>query len=273
MEKTYFEHIHITKNVVRIKDILGVFCYLVIGNERAALIDTGNGFGNIKEYVERITDKEIFVILTHGHFDHINGVGLFENAYLNLMDLEIFKIQNDCSWRENTYANFSEVADVDISEYNPSFNGTFNALLDKQVFDLGNLTIQAIHVPGHTPGIMMILIKEERIMLFGDACGPGTLLFEEWATDISVFRRGLSQVKEYEYNYDRIIRNHGTGESDKYLLESVINCCDRILAGTDDKIETNIMGIPLLKAVRTDENGNRFDGYQGNVIYLPSKGK
>ena len=45
-------------------------CYLLIGEERALLIDCGLGIGDIKGAVEKITDKPILVVATHGHVDH-----------------------------------------------------------------------------------------------------------------------------------------------------------------------------------------------------------
>lgn len=50
-------------------------CYLLIGEERALLIDCGLGIGDIKGAVEKITDKPILVVATHGHVDHAGGDG------------------------------------------------------------------------------------------------------------------------------------------------------------------------------------------------------
>ena len=68
----------INEHFIRIIDKTGVACYLVIGEEKACLLDTCNGFGNIKEYVEQLTDKPVFVLLTHGHHDHMGGANLFD---------------------------------------------------------------------------------------------------------------------------------------------------------------------------------------------------
>lgn len=44
--------------------------YLIEGTKKAFLLDTGIGIGNVKEIVEKITNKPIEVCLTHGHGDH-----------------------------------------------------------------------------------------------------------------------------------------------------------------------------------------------------------
>ena len=50
-----------------------VYCYLLIGKERALLFDTAYGVGNLREFVEGITDKPVTVVNSHGHFDHTGG--------------------------------------------------------------------------------------------------------------------------------------------------------------------------------------------------------
>lgn len=61
-------------------------CYLLIGEERALLIDCGLGIGDIKGAVEKITDKPITVVATHGHVDHAGGDGQFEKIYVHTLD-------------------------------------------------------------------------------------------------------------------------------------------------------------------------------------------
>jgi hypothetical protein len=46
---------------------------LVVGEEKAALIDTGCGIGNLRSAIEDVTDKPIVVINTHTHADHLGG--------------------------------------------------------------------------------------------------------------------------------------------------------------------------------------------------------
>ena len=53
----------------------GTNCYLVVGSERALLIDCGTGFADLKGTVESIIDLPLTVIATHGHCDHIGGAG------------------------------------------------------------------------------------------------------------------------------------------------------------------------------------------------------
>ncbi len=48
-----------------------VISYLVVGGERAALVDTGLGIGDMAVEVHTLTSLPIMVINTHSHFDHL----------------------------------------------------------------------------------------------------------------------------------------------------------------------------------------------------------
>ena len=49
--------------------------YLLEGKEKAMLIDTGWGAGNLRACVEKLTDKPLIVVNTHFHPDHSAGNG------------------------------------------------------------------------------------------------------------------------------------------------------------------------------------------------------
>ena len=59
------------------------YMYLLEGNEKALLLDTGYGVGNLRECVERLTDKPILVANTHYHPDHSAGNGEFEEVMVS----------------------------------------------------------------------------------------------------------------------------------------------------------------------------------------------
>ena len=56
------------------------YMYLLEGNDKALLIDTGYGAGNLKTFVEGLTDKPVLVVNTHFHPDHSAGNGEFEEV-------------------------------------------------------------------------------------------------------------------------------------------------------------------------------------------------
>ena len=75
---------------------LGATGYLVLGNEKALMIDTMNGSEDLKAVVRTITDLPVMVVNTHGHGDHICGNIFFEEAYIHPADPSFFLRLHPC---------------------------------------------------------------------------------------------------------------------------------------------------------------------------------
>ncbi|MCJ7550582.1 MAG: MBL fold metallo-hydrolase, partial [Anaerolineae bacterium] len=52
--------------------------FLLIGQDKAMLIDTGMGIGDLRGAVRKITDKPLVVVISHGHVDHTGNARQFE---------------------------------------------------------------------------------------------------------------------------------------------------------------------------------------------------
>ncbi|MCC8168033.1 MAG: MBL fold metallo-hydrolase [Clostridiales bacterium] len=267
----YFTSEKLTEHVTRIRDILGVGLYLVEGQDRACVIDTGHGLGNLRDYIETLTDKPVFVILTHGHVDHAGGAALWEETWMSPLDEEVYREHSRLAFRREHFIHDEKTKDIPVEEYVPPRTEDFYALSDGKTFDLGGLTLECIAAPGHTPGMTMVLIREERMILFGDGCGLEVLLCFTSSSTVSEYYTTLEKIRQFEPYYDRIIRNHGTCESPKELLGNVIACCEDILAGTDAAQKTSFHGQAALSAREIDEKHQRVDGKEGNILYTEDK--
>ncbi len=271
----YFTSVPISEHITRICDPAAVAMYLVTGERGAVLMDTGCGFGNLREYVSSLTDKPVTVLLTHGHLDHAAGASNFDRVYMNHRDREVYRIHCDIAYRRSFYRDIPVIGQIPESEYARPAEMPFEDLYDGQVFDLGGISVEAVAVPGHTPGMMMLLMPQERTILFGDACGVGVMLFEDWALSVGEYRKSLLALKEScEGRYDRILRNHGTFVSTKQVLDDCISCCDDILAGRDDHVPVKVFGQEgFYQAKRVDGHGCRLDGREGNILYRSDKAR
>lgn len=247
-------------------------CYLAVGDEKAALLDTGDGIGDLKSAVNQITDKPLTVILTHGHLDHIGGLQEFKDAdvWLNPND---FVITADNARPENRLRYAQEVhSGLTMDDVVPAYDGVYLPLQDNQIFDLGGLHIQMISVPGHTQGMMCPLLIEERTIIFGDACGVAVMLMDEHSSTISEYLKSLKHLQSYEEQYDTVYRNHGTFTNQKDLLENVMECCQNVLDGTDDHMPFTIHGRNGWMAKKIDRTANKpIDGKEGNLFYILDK--
>ncbi|MCD7810020.1 MAG: hypothetical protein LUH02_11840 [Erysipelotrichaceae bacterium] len=128
-----------------------------------------------------------------------------------------------------------------------------------------------ILVQEHTPGMMCALIKEERTIIFGDACGVAVMLFNEFSTNVSTYLKSLQHLKEFENEYDTIYRNHGTFVSPKELLDNVMECCELILSKKDDHMPLHMHGVDLFAAKEMSFEGGRKDGKEGDLLYAIDK--
>ena len=76
----------IAKDTYAINEFGLTAMYLIIGEEKALLLDTGCGVCDLKELVSELTDKPVMVALTHGHRDHAGGFGACDEIWLGEED-------------------------------------------------------------------------------------------------------------------------------------------------------------------------------------------
>ena len=63
-----------------------VYMYLLIGTEKALLIDTAYGFTDVPAAIRQITDLPLIVVNTHGHMDHMHGNHLYSQVHISQDD-------------------------------------------------------------------------------------------------------------------------------------------------------------------------------------------
>lgn len=90
MQENYYKPIKLAENIFHIYEPGNVYTTLIIGEEKALLIDTGYGFGDLAGFVRTLTDKPLEVVLTHGHTDHCGGNSQFPIVYMNMMDVPTY---------------------------------------------------------------------------------------------------------------------------------------------------------------------------------------
>lgn len=268
--------------LTRIWDVSRTAMYLVEGSEAAVLIDTGVGVGSLKAVVERITDKPVTVLLTHGHVDHAMGATEFDRVYMNSADRPIFAQHSLFPMRQGyvsdaamTGGNPELIAAVKESDFIPAADvETFHELQAGAVFPLGGVSVEVFDAPGHTPGSMVILIPELRMLLLGDACNAFTFLFDTTCPTVAEYKETLLKLKaEVDGKYDRTLYSHGMGEGASDMIDRVIAVCDDIMEGRVDNMPfRGFSGEPVCIAKAMDfQRFCRADGGEGNIVYDPNK--
>lgn len=148
---------------------LGANCYFVFDREQGVslLVDTGAPCEDMYRAVEEFgADKLQYLLLTHGHFDHIGNVAAVKERYPGVK-IVIGEFDSDFTQKDN----------LNLSLF---FEGTlrhFDADIlvnDKDELPFGNGSIRVLATPGHTAGGMCYIIGNNIFTgdtLFSGSCG------------------------------------------------------------------------------------------------------
>lgn len=158
-----------------------VISFLILGDKKAMLLDTGMGIGNIKSVVEELTDLPIVVVNSHCHFDHIGDNFRFDNIFIYNNQGAVSRANKGLSVDElaenligdSTYIPYPKGFDPNNYHIKPAKKIT--TIEDGFIFDLGNRKLDVLHTPGHSPDSVMFLDKENKILFTGDTFYPATL--------------------------------------------------------------------------------------------------
>jgi len=211
-----------------------VHSYLLIGEEKAALIDTGLGIDNIKRITDQLTNLPIIVLTTHVHWDHIGSHGEFKNIYVHkdeedwlvngIKKLSIEQIRKDVS-RDITIPT-PETFNPDT--YKP-FQGNPTGLLnDGDEIEIGNRKLTIYHTPGHSPGHISILDNSKGYLFTGDLLYDGTPVYAFFPTTNPVdLTQSLKKISDIP-NVTKIYGGHNTIGLDASLLQEVGNAVEEL---------------------------------------------
>ena len=216
-----FAVFEISKGVHRIVDVLGNHAYLVVGEQRALLVDSCGGFGNLRACVEGLTNLPVTVALTHGHEDHMMGSYWFGEAHLSPLD------GGAQCWEgaeERTQRIYEQVCAEGLVAPEASYALREGArprelpVADGDVFELGGRTVRAVALPGHTAGSMAYLVEDARILLAGDAVTPIMCLFFEESLSIQDWRE-QTLARMAELSFDVFYTGHHDHAFGKEVLD------------------------------------------------------
>ena len=165
-----------------------VHSFLLLGETKAALIDTGLGIDNMKRITDQLTTLPIDVITTHVHSDHIGSHGEYTRIFVH---------EEEESWLINGIVGLSleqiranTARDITIpvpKSFNPNtykpFTGKPTGLLkDSDVLDIGNRKLIIYHTPGHSPGHISIFDESKGYLFTGDLLYDQTPIYAFYPT-------------------------------------------------------------------------------------------
>ncbi|MBR4728481.1 MAG: MBL fold metallo-hydrolase [Clostridia bacterium] len=173
------------EGVTRITDGI-VNEFLIEGRDKAVLFDTGLDLFNIKDYVAKLTKKELMVINSHFHPDHANGNHHFDKVYIGAADLPTFTtadvyfrlVEDIVTATFERYPKTKKLQPlIDKLIMTKKGNTEYIPLNDGDEIDLGDKKLIVKAFPGHTPGSITLLDPALKFIYAGDASDMDIWMF------------------------------------------------------------------------------------------------
>ena len=187
-----------------------VRCFLIEGSDRAMLVDTGFGKGDIKAVCESLTSLPIFVVNTHTDHDHTGCNESFTEIYMHPADFSYYRASPKGS-----------TADVRLL---PAWEGAS--------FDLSNRSFEVILIPGHTPGSIALLDRKNRIIITGDSIQQNRPIYMfGQGRNMEAYLLSLQKLQSMAHLFDTILPSHGETPIKPDLIGTLIEAAKVIISG------------------------------------------
>lgn len=209
------EIIKINEDTYRIEDGMVRF-FVLLGKEKALVIDTGMTTANAREIVEGITKLPLELLNTHADGDHTGGNAGFEWFYMSPQDEE----------RLHSKGRTGKIVPVKTGD----------------IIELGERTLEVIDLPGHTPGSIAVLDYKNRVLISGDSIQDGNIYMFGEGRNLEQYIESFKNLEPYKDKFDTIYPSHGNFPVYPSLIPKLIECAKKILNGEAEGQEVDLWG-------------------------------
>lgn len=196
---------------------VGVRIFLLTGKERALVIDTGMNGLDVRAMVSEHTDLPYQLLNTHADRDHIGSNAQFASFYMH---------PSEAAFYHNTQHGSGTVI--------PVFHG--------DVIDLGGRVLEIIHLPGHTPGSITVLDRQNRCLIGGDPIQEdGNIFMHGPQRDMGAYIASLRRLLLRD-DFDDIYPSHAKEKVSRSVIAPLIEGAEQILAGAVQGTQAELFG-------------------------------
>ncbi len=227
-EQDWFEVYKLTDNTYAILELNNwqeAIGYLLIGTEKALLVDTLMGIGDVKLVVDELTNLPVTVINTHSHFDHNSGNYQFDTIY----GVDIPYANENAKGKTNEQIRGSVGPETFWKNIPESFDqDTFTAkgydvdhfVTDGEIISLGDRDIEVVFIPGHSPDSILLIDRKNRMMMTGDSFYPAPIYVHTSTSNFQDYFLSSQIMFGYRDDVDFLLPGHNeTMLSSNYLNE------------------------------------------------------
>ncbi len=211
----------------------GVCTYLLVGKTHALVLDTGCGLADPMPQIRELTDKPLYVVNSHGHYDHTAGNHYFGGqVYIHEADKAVHDNHNSPASRKIAVDSMKQLQKLlfflriipkhfhEASYINASLFTDFAYIKEGDQFDLGGMTAHVVEIPGHTPGSIGLLVPEKKLFLASDGINSGTWLFLPESVKLEIYRDSL--YKADKLGFAHLLTGHSSALIPKAVLKEYI---------------------------------------------------
>lgn len=213
------EIIKINETTWRIEDG-GVRFFLLAGEKKALLIDSGMQVHNAKEIAEGLVNLPIELLNTHADRDHVGSNDEFDSFYMNPAEA-------------SNYYNTNKMT------------GTIIPVTDGDIIDLGGRELEIITLPGHTPGSIAVLDKNNRALISGDPIQDGDIFMFGVQREMHAYLLSLEKLEKQKDRFDTIYPSHGTFPVGPEIIDALKEGAKQVLAGEIQGTDKEFFGTKI----------------------------
>jgi len=178
-----------------------VISYLIVGQRRALLFDTGMGIASIRDAVTQLTALPVTVLNSHTHFDHTGGNAEFSD----ILNEDTPFSRKNAEGQSNIYSRDALAAEricgnlpagVRAEAYAIRPWNVSRRVHDGDHVDLGGRDLEILFTPGHTPDSLSLLDGKNGLLFTGDTFYAGPIYLFTPETDFVAYARSVARLAE-----------------------------------------------------------------------------
>ena len=229
---------HISEPIGAIEPRFGVATanmFLVAGTERAAVIDTGMGIGDLRAAVDAVTRLPLMVCNTHSHWDHIGSNSQFDEIAIHAREFKLLTREQDVSGiRQQMGRSAAQAilpAGFDPAQYKITSRPGTRSLAHGDTIELGGRSLRVIHTPGHSGGHVSYFDDRHGLLFSGDMVYAGPLYACFKGSDPVAFQASAHRLAELAARVRLIAPGHNRVLQGSTFLHELADAADRAQSG------------------------------------------